>query len=1116
MRVEQAIQLPGSLSFRADPELEKILRLAAHVGDVSKDDVHVSYTSLLIALLWSDDPTSRWLQSRAEQEDVRVDEILRHRGMKIEQREAVLKNAESGESPDSRRDFYTVSASTVLQEAGSIAHEAGLTEGGDLGVRHVAASYFFRNPPGHDHQLHQEWGFEVESWRRAFAQFILAAYPSEASAWSSVLSGYIETAEQPDAATLPGKILAGYDFDSDTTRLLRALETYVSDVTPSILRSEQLLEALAGSPTLPDCKVLAEEVGGRLESDRTVPIEPDAPTFDDTGSSYPITHRFKSVLDRSRTLTRSITRTDRIGIRHIIASILVAPDSTAHRKLVDSGVSIPLLRHKLLREFTRRWVNDDGGQWRFHLVGTTPPTIAGYNSDEAASGDDKLDVTRYATAFATVMAASSINPPLSIGIFGDWGSGKSFFMRLMREQTKKVCGIGETDDKGRRYFCRRVVPIKFNAWHYADTNLLASLVQTIFIGLRKALAGDEGESEFLDQVIDNLELVKEVRKAALQRKEEAERTLQLRETELQTASTEAATKATDLKEVATRDVVAIVREQCLSKIEVDEALTVAETYLGVDGVQKLKEDQEKNAGEFMDLVADARVLAGRTRSAWRWLASAPVSKHELVWLITVTVGVLALGGAFAVALRDVIGGAWPAISTVVVEVGAATAMLVRWAKRHLAKIASGLDQFDLVRAKIDAKLAEERSKYAKDVRDAQAARDEAAAQFDEAQAEMNAADEELRQAEKELRESGSAHRIARLIERRLEGRDYAKHLGIMSTIREDFETLSKMMKRMRDDRVPSVEGIEPIDRIVLYVDDLDRCPAETVVAVLEAIHLLLAFELFVVVVGVDIRWLARSLQKKYPQHLAAGTYETDSSNNNTQGASALDYIEKIFQIPFWLPPMDDEASRNMIGELVPPVRQVNEKREESMESREDTARQGHRGGGTPEGTAASATSSDGSVGKVDQAETLVVEAEERSFMLRLAGAVGKSPRRLKRFVNTYRILKASIDALEREVFVIDDGHKGEYRAAMTLLALVAGAPRSALEILQQLSRQKDDDQLGTFEEYVRALDDPGEAQYTEAAFNAYRVASGTEPPSLRDLRHWGPKVARFSFRSGRT
>jgi KAP family P-loop domain len=146
------------------------------------------------------------------------------------------------------------------------------------------------------------------------------------------------------------------------------------------------------------------------------------------------------------------------------------------RRLLKSGAELPLLHEKLLKEFRCRWLNDDGVQWHFHLVGATPPTIASFQPDAAERGDDRLEVSRYAGAFAIVMAAERVNPPLSIGIFGDWGSGESFFMRLMSKETDKISKIGDTDAEGRRLFCQRVVPIRFNAWHYAKGNLWASQV----------------------------------------------------------------------------------------------------------------------------------------------------------------------------------------------------------------------------------------------------------------------------------------------------------------------------------------------------------------------------------------------------------------------------------------------------------------------------------------------------------------------------------------------------------------------------------------------------------------------------------------------------------------
>lgn len=77
-------------------------------------------------------------------------------------------------------------------------------------------------------------------------------------------------------------------------------------------------------------------------------------------------------------------------------------------------------------------------------------------------------------------------------------------------------------------------------------------------------------------------------------------------------------------------------------------------------------------------------------------------------------------------------------------------------------------------------------------------------------------------------------------------------------------------------------GVASIDRIILYIDDLDRCPPERVVDVLQAVHLLLAFELFVVVVAVDSRWLLRSLEDQYPEFLSLfGTPRTVKRFVNT-------------------------------------------------------------------------------------------------------------------------------------------------------------------------------------------------------------------------------------------
>jgi hypothetical protein len=53
--------------------------------------------------------------------------------------------------------------------------------------------------------------------------------------------------------------------------------------------------------------------------------------------------------------------------------------------------------------------------------------IPGYMSDRSAD-TDLLDTDRDACALAALIAASDLRPPLTIGLFGDWGSGKSFLL----------------------------------------------------------------------------------------------------------------------------------------------------------------------------------------------------------------------------------------------------------------------------------------------------------------------------------------------------------------------------------------------------------------------------------------------------------------------------------------------------------------------------------------------------------------------------------------------------------------------------------------------------------------------------------------------------------------
>jgi hypothetical protein len=105
-----------------------------------------------------------------------------------------------------------------------------------------------------------------------------------------------------------------------------------------------------------------------------------------------------------------------------------------------------------------------------------------------------------------------------------------------------------------------------------------------------------------------------------------------------------------------------------------------------------------------------------------------------------------------------------------------------------------------------------------------------------------------------------------------------------------------------------------LQRIVLYIDDLDRCPPQRVVEVLEAVHLMLALDLFIVVVAVDARWLIRSLEYHHRDLFSVkGTGEDDGAGV----ASPIDYLDKIFQIPYVLFPPEPDATASFLRALLP-------------------------------------------------------------------------------------------------------------------------------------------------------------------------------------------------------
>ncbi len=99
-------------------------------------------------------------------------------------------------------------------------------------------------------------------------------------------------------------------------------------------------------------------------------------------------------------------------------------------------------------------------------------------------------------------------------------------------------------------------------------------------------------------------------------------------------------------------------------------------------------------------------------------------------------------------------------------------------------------------------------------------------------------------------------------------------------------------------------------RLIVFIDDLDRCLPEKAIEVLEAIKLFLDVQGCVFVIGVDRRVVEQGIEMRYP-HLTVPEKDIAEDLPTTGDF----YLQKMIQLPFHLPPLTPEDIEEYIDEL---------------------------------------------------------------------------------------------------------------------------------------------------------------------------------------------------------
>lgn len=707
--------------------------------------------------------------------------------------------------------------------------------------------------------------------------------------------------------------------------------------------------------------------------------------------------RVTAALAAARGLAEATVARTRIDARHLIAALVAPPDPGLAAPLRriwrrEWAISPDSLRGPILAAIER---TPEGGEdiaaWR-RILGVPRVAPAAFAADAPAAVDDALGRRADARRLAELACLADNAPPLAIGLFGDWGSGKSTFMAMMQAEVARIGAAWKEDTASP--FVTRVAQIRFNAWSFADANLWASLAVEIFEGLRDEVARIEGTGDA------------QARRAATLLAEISARSEQAR----------AARKEADAAVATARKALADV-EQRLSALDAKLAGPGA-AAARVGAIVAAR--QADIAALLRDLGAigpGEAATVERLGEEVRTLAAAGTGGfavgRRVVRLASSRIG-LTLAAAVTLAAL----AAWLAPRGALETLAATLAFLAPFATRIVAALNRLSPLLDAVEAdvKAEADLRRERAALAE-------AREAAVRALAEREA---AAAKALTGAEAIEKAAATPQAMLRFfLNESDELRGYEREIGLIGRLRRSFQRLDDLMAAQADPDRETRDDLPVLDRIILYIDDLDRLREDQVVKVLEAVALLLQFRLFVVVVAVDARWLEGALRSFYAAQFAEGR------------AGPGDYLEKIFQVPFWLPRLSageafqglarslmPEGVANAEAALPPPAETMPAPAGDDYALDPDEAPQ--PGDETPAETRAAA---------VERVTLTPAEVEVLTALMPLAAT---GPRGAKRFVNLYRLARASRSGEELRRFLGEDGEPAEFPALAVLLACQTG------------------------------------------------------------------------------
>lgn len=718
-----------------------------------------------------------------------------------------------------------------------------------------------------------------------------------------------------------------------------------------------------------------------------------------------------------------------------------------------------------------------------HPFRPEPVEIPDYKADRATVGEDLVDIHAEVDAFAYLLASRSLRPPLAVGLFGDWGSGKTYFMKSVQERIARLVESPEAIGSPQRDlpFWKQIVQIDFNAWHYVGGDLWASLVEHVFSELR--VTREESETELTRRQrhwIQQIEAKRHERSDVRDQIADKKREKEAAQHDLEVAEEDKRREEKRLEDARQQAVEDVILRSSLN--EATEALAAA-----------ADRQTSGKASETLVAIEEVRTQLQRGSVA---LGAYPWSRRKTVFALVALLAVPAL-----VLVLDQID-AIPTTAQVFAGVTAALGILTAALRTVTSWTKGRLDQLESAEAAVRADIEEQRKAVRAKVDEAAENVAKVDARIDELTSQDRSLGTEIAALELRARSLTSRQILGDFVAERVGSSDYRKLLGTTALIQRDFDELSRLIEEQNEEFLATDTGEKPpeaetLNRIILYVDDLDRCEPKRVIDVLQAVHLLLAFPLFVVVVAVDSRWLANSLAEHYPALALPvdGDVASSADADQAEQATPSDYLEKIFQVPFWVEPLDSTSRKTLVRGLLQGNLARTAGREEGPVGMEELDF-------STDAAAMVQTLFDRAPRMRLQTAAMSVTPDELTYLDELAPLLGNTPRSIKRFVNVYQLLCA--------LPVPPDVGSPLYEEAVAfLLALTDGLPKLSVALHRELETAEPTGTLKDVIARVRPKLPAEEMTRFDEWVGAHAHVAGVSAARLAEPAR---RVRRFSFR----